>query len=437
MSTVRAMYISDDITRWDHDRSAETPVDGLTDLSKLLARMTAVSHPHGMTLLLSSKAAQELGFPAKLPGKLVQDHPVLNGARATGWMVDSISPWMTFLRHNADVHVGIVPWLNQRNFMFHNADPSVMVTQLYRFHRLIGVPYHGSTPGLASLSLLRDFHNGRSPMWKPRNWDEIEAATMPTEVAPDWTLHDDHGMPFEHVYDMRRQFLSSAGYATLALGELEPRTGAEVPPSLAPIPGYYQVSTPAWALNHLLPHPIGNGAQYGQLRWVTAPTLGLLFELADQRGVLDYPHVHQAWVAKQVYGKTGYPPVHSGRPLHRWATRIGEAIDLAEVTRDPQMISATKDLYKHGLGMLERPRARVYRPDWAHTVIALARANQFRKIWATYHAEGRVPVRVEHDQVTYTSQSADPELNWPIGFNKAPDHGGYTVKGTRTLEIQA
>lgn len=441
MSIIRAMYISDDITRWDDSRIAPTPKDSLTDLPKLLSRVVNIAHPNGMTILLSGSAATALGFPAKLPEKQVKDHPTLNAARTVGWRVDSITPWMTCIRGSSDIHLGVLPWLNARNFPFYEPtrDVMFMVDSLYRYHRMLGVPYYGVTPGLPGISLLRDHHNGRKPMWQPRNWDAIEPATnRATELAPMWESNEPHGDPYEHMYDARRQFLTTAGYVTLALGELVHTRRAEI--SMAPAPGYYLVTTPAWALGHVLPHPIGNAPMGGQRRWVTAPTLALMFELADGRGILDYPQVHDAWIAEPVAGKPKTGAIRTGRPMHRWATTISKALDVAEATKDKVMKRTLAETYKHAIGLLQRPGGRIYRPDWAHTIIAQARANQFRKILGTWYASQRPPVRVEADQVWYSSQAADGELNWPIDFKRAiipdapPVPGGYTLKSSRTLE---
>lgn len=428
MPTVRAMYVSPEVTLLDdHTAAMRTPEDGLTDLPTFLARVSQVGHPNGLTVLLDGKALTLLGLPAEPPTTLLTEHPALAAARSTGWSISALRPWMTFVRHDRPtVHIGLYPWLNRRTFAFYNQLPPASVSPLYRFHRLVSVPYHGQNGGLAGLSLMRDRHSGRRPLWTPKNWRDVPPALAATEVAPLWEQRDPHGQPFEHMYDAYAQFVTAAGSLTLAGGELVHQVAKAGP---YPVPGYYQVVTPPWFFSSVLPHPIGNNPQVGEPRWITAPTLQLLYEMSERHQVLDEPEILDAWTAGP--SKDGRKDVDSGRVLMAWADRIQIALKQAYSNNDTVMVNAVKSLYKHGIGMLERPDARVYRPDWAHSIIANARSNQWRKIYTTWDSgNGRAPIRVEHDAVWYTSEHEDPRKEWPVGFRYGEQPGGYTCEAT-------
>lgn len=430
---VRAMYVDHDLTLVDQDRPYRTPQDTEGDFSAFLGRVALIGHPNGLTVLLGSDMATSFGFPKRPPRAVSADHPTLASARRYGWHITELSPWMTFWRPGPtpDVHVGLMPWLSAGNFAFLDRDqPAEMTRQLYQFHRLATVPYHGSNSGLAAHSLMRDHHNGHRPMWQP-NWADVPPARIAVEVPPRWRSYSDHGREWEHCYDAYAQYVTAAGSLPLALGPLTVHNTEPIDPGPYPTPGYYRVVTPPWMYSAMLPHPIGVNPQVGELRWITAPRLALLRELAEQ-DVMVHPEIMESWTPRPVQRKVGEPAVpDAGRVLRGWSGRVQDAIRGAREIGDPRLLTAIKGLHRHGIGLLARPGGRVDRPDWQAAIVANAECNQFRKIWRTFRETGRAPVEVEHDQVWYASDHADPNTDWPTGFPPGERPGGYVCKASR------
>jgi hypothetical protein len=163
--------------------------------------------------------------------------------------------------------------------------------------------------------------------------------------------------------------------------------------------GWWKVELGPWN-DDRIPAPAGPGED--AVRWVTTPTLALLTEL-ESRGELAYQtfEVIDSWTAP------------GRRILRPWAETLERAYQdaraLAEIQGDPfgkdqdadAVRAAVKGAYREALGLMNRPGSAVYRPDWHYAVIAQARSNLWRRMWAVGQAEGVWPLEVKTDCVWY------------------------------------
>lgn len=414
------IWVSETLTALGTGRHVTTPPEVATDgvgafldrLEKRLARPDAV-------VLLDGDLPRRLGFAEKPPrttAQAVKAKPAQD-ARARGWTVSSVQPWTTFHREYYDengkrysraVHVGVMPWLGAGNApLMTPGDPFATLDRMARWFELLGVPYHGKNAGLVALSLMRQRYSGdKTPRWRP-NWQDVKPANQATEIPPNWDAPAELPGRYVHPYDVGRQHLSAAGSSVLAVDQLVHRPAGYLELVARNRPGYYLITVPAWAFADRMPHPCGPYPP-GVRAWVTAPTVDLLYELAEDDQVIALPEVHESWTADGT------------RVLRGWAEWIRDALDKAESGEDEQLAAVMKTIYKTGRGMLERPAARVYRPDWSHTIIATARCVLWRKVRAEGLASGRWPQRFETDTVWYVSDDRDGEsaASWPATFRR-------------------
>jgi hypothetical protein len=384
-------------------------------LGAFLRRLGAGLTTPGAAIVVDAGAMAALGLPAQLPRDDRRGSSrALDDARAAGWTVGTLGPWSTFhrwegegsRRYSRALHLGCLPWLNPSNCALWSDDPRVMTATLARFSAMVGVPYHGAHGGLAGLSLMRGMRRTRDPRWRPNNWRKIPPAEHPVEKATIWEQVPGAGgtrQPRVYGYDVRRQYLASALLATYAADELR-HTGV-VEPARYNRPGYYKVEAPHWAYQDRCPPPMVAAAA-GTVRWITGATLDYLYQLDTEYGVLSCPVVLDSW--------TGPP----SRVLRSWAEALSTTLDACEGRsgESPQMIGAIKGCYRAGIGLMYRPTSRVHRPDWADTIVGLARCNLHRRIWTEGKTTGRWPVKVTADTAWYQTAAADALTGWPHTF---------------------
>lgn len=414
------MYITESTAQVDGRTTHRTPEGTLTSLDLLLGRLSQHVHPGGATVILGEGAHELVGLPQRLPARQIIDHPALDAARATGWNVSELSPWMTFWRNGSpSIHIGIGPWLTPGTFPLDDQTPAIAQMRLYWFHQWLGVPFHGKTAGLAGIALLRDHYKGITPMWCPE-WDKIEPANQTTEVVTaGWRTALAHELAYEHQFDARLQFLSAAISADVAVGALRRPWRPAIATGRHVLPGYYLVTVPPWHFADRIPHPIGARHEPGDKVWITGATLDLLNEVCEVYDVLTPVEVHDAWVAA------------GGRVLRGWGETVRDAEKLARQYGDDVLHRVVKDVYKAGIGMLATRTGRVRRPDWEHTIVGLARSNLWRKMWREGIERGRWPVEINADAVWYASASSEPD--WPKVFPDRPGPGGFHHEGTREV----
>jgi len=224
-------------------------------------------------------------------------------------------------------------------------------------------------------------------------------------------------MPVIHGYDARACYVAACSSLELGVGQAEHRVGQDAAVAWDPngrVPGYWRVQAPGWE-QWGLPDPVDPGAagrRAGQWQWVASPTLRLM------RGELgwDVP-VEEAWVW----------PTHT-RHLDTWYEGWRDAtatLRAAEDGGDPDAGAArrlVKACYAASFGKfaaedLADRQSRLYRPDWAHTIRAQARANLYRQLLRAGETTGRWPVAVDRDAVYYAADDLDPVTAAPEGLN--------------------
>jgi len=452
---------------WLNPRTCvDTPDDAVAaGLGGLLDRLDKIMVRPSGVVLLDRGMAVKLGFGKKAP-KLGQrrDTAPLLSARDHGWKISEERPWMTAWRED-DVddrgrrvarvlHIGVMEWLDHARFPLQHTDVPTMLRRMWFWHATLSEPYHGEGAGLVGIAMMRDQLPERTrrenrPFWKP-NWLEprkcVPALTGGTELPDNWVSARPSGQRYEHQYDVVTQHLSAAGVVTLASGALS-WSGRPYTPVAQNRPGYYLVTIPAmWNYAGVLPHPAGRYTP-GDRVWVTHPTLDLLVYCAEELGIMDVPAVHETWTADGT------------RVLRSWAATLAQAVKASHALKlanpdDAIVFDTVKAVYKMARGMLEVPQSRVYRPDWAHAIIAQARTNLWRKIWAegaggrpatktspAVRASGRWPVAVIADSVYYTSDDPNPRApgSWPATFRMGDSTTGGTFvdKGTKEASHHA
>lgn len=407
----------------DQDAALCALAIGLHHLPTMLARCALKFTEAGEGVVLLDKLAAEALGLWKTGKPPAHDDPKMRGwaglapARDAGWNVTGLAPWMSFhAEDRPSVRVCVWPWLD-KDTAGTMADDGLVVfaANLTRFAAVMGTAFH-THPGVVGLSLLRDRTARRlrtEPYWKPHA-DSLPSATAQCEADYRWLAPAPlfaEGK-FVHAYDARRAYVGAAQTADLSTSALEFTHRTDFDPHFS---GYWQIERPVWN-EPRLPHPAGyptEGMRPGQPQWVTTPTMCLLAELADH-GMLAMPSVRQAYIGRGRDQDRGLPTT---RVLRGWAQTINRAaLDTIESEADAAVHKAIKHVYQQGIGQLATPSGRVWRPDWRHTVIALARANLFRKMLRVGMTEGRWPVGVLVDSIRYAHDEPDATAACPVGL---------------------
>lgn len=420
-----------------------TPADYARDgLGEFLSRIAGRLGREGC-VILNGNAARDLGMPSARDelAEDMREHPAAVAARAAGWKVSTIGDWSTFHREGAAIHVGVTTLLDPEAFPFYGERLADLAHHLYLWHERTGSAYHG-TPGAAGLSILSNAYprkgKGIHPAWKPlRDTAAGKVATGPVGAAED-DYHVDHwrapraGTLWAHGYDLNRAYVAAAIAVKVCPWELR-RTGrtCEWAPDLA---GWWQVELSPWTLRHL-PDPAGYdpaGRQDKRVRWVTGPTMGLLAQLAEE-GVYAGARVLDSWTGP------------ARELLKPWGTALRQAWDACEdcaeaknrFVKDDELCSvcqAVKMAGRQSLGLFDRATNWIYRPDWHHAVIAMARANLWRKLWKVgggVNGNGPWPLWVDVDNIWYGSDIEDPREACPEGLTIGVKLGQVKPKASR------
>lgn len=421
MSIASTMFVQEDLTWIDGQVSDTRRIPGdLTDVLRVGAHW--FERPREGVILLDAPVHASMGLPERQPRSTSGLDRLLVDARAAGWNVGKPTPWMTFwATGRPTVHVGLMGWLSPGNHALHSDDHGAMTYRMRRYHELTGTAFHG-TPGVSGTGLLRDHWQGRAPRWLG-NYDRIDPAGADTEQRYVWESPHAPEHPYAHRYDANLQYLGAANVSEVALDELR-HTGRRKfnGPGAS---GYWKIIVPPWNEKRL-PHP-ANGV-VGQQKWVTTPTMELLWQLARD-GFTVMPDVLDSWTCDR-----------TGRVFRHWATRLGDALrDVAEnekLAADQDALTlAIKRTYRETIGLLYRPGGRIYRPDWHHTVIGMARCNLFRKLRKAADT-GRFPESIKVDAVTYGSTDGDPFTAVPSALELRPGPGGWKHEDTIQREFQ-
>lgn len=298
------------------------------------------------------------------------------------------------------------------------------------WHELTGTPWYGSGQLAGDDMLehaLRDFEKAtairdgkRIPVVRklkdgPEGAEEMEYLKSTYDHVGDVESSDLIG------YDAKRMYLAAQDNAMVCPWNLKRTDSRPFDKRLA---GWWLIDVPTWDRTDI-PHPAGYGEAQ---RWVTTPTLELLYQLARE-GMFSPPAVLDSW--------TGI-----AKPLLKpWATKLNQAWlagQDADDEHDGQRVAlGAKAAFRGTNGMLNRQTAIHYRPDWHYTVIALARVNLWRKMRKAV-AAGRPVLRVDTDCVVFERVATDRlvldadgkvlEHNGPEGFAYGTGLGQFEIK---------
>lgn len=430
---VHVAYVHPDYTTLDGLTlgAQETPVDAFNGgLGALLDRVSRRFQDAG-TLVLTAASMAKLGVPVSQPtgddGKPapVTAGRVLDQARIRGWKCSGLRDWTTFTRPGQPtVYLALEPWIDRqqaRNPLM-TWWPEDTASALALWHHVTGTPWRG-TPGMAGCGILADQypHGKRSPTWKPSSGTPDGAEEMPFHPG-------DFGLPMEGQriagLDATRMYPVAAGTALLAAVTLRP--GPKVfDPALS---GWWLVDIGPWG-DPLLPHPAGYGAAR---RWVTSPTLALLDEIARGDGHHVTYTIHQSYVAP------------GRRLLRQWADVVERAYQVGRLVPPPgpdydelacgRVSQAGKSVGRETLGLFNKEENWIFRPDWWFTIVALARANLWRKMRLAVAAGHRIAY-IDTDCVWFLASLEYPELvpGFPLRNAKKQEDtpGTFKPKGEK------
>ena len=272
---------------------------------------------------------------------------------------------------------------------------------LVAFRSAVGIGWRRS-PGSTGLRLLRALHSGAHATRLELPGDPPPPALGGVSDAGPfyWTraAKPNERRGYLHGFDTNGNYLAACSSLALGVGQWQHIRNPQLPGPREKkplLPGYYFVRATEKALGGPCPPILIDDTG----SWVTAPTLTLLRET---RAAL---HVAECYV---------WPQSH--RYLEPWYKTIREARAKFSDDSDPAL-KAIKGLYVHGIGWLatdgrawdwDRSEDTLYRPDWAHHVRALAKANIHRTLRRVATNYGVYPLAAGNDCVYYVTDSPDP-----------------------------
>lgn len=444
---VTSVWMDHETTRLNPEWATSTPKDATSGgLGELLDRLTRFVAIPQATVMLDGTVPAQLGLSGPRPGlERRTGTPALKSAADRGWTIGDERAWMVARRteqHQGKsfervIYLGIVPWLDTTTFaLLAPGDSLLTVWRMYEWAGMMGLPFFGEQLGLNGHNVLRDRCTLKSqPRWIPNNWEGIEPARKSTELPFAWK-GPQPTTGWVHQFDATAQHLGAMNNVYVAGDMLHRERPSE--PVRKNLCGYYRVIPPAWSMGRSLPHPIGRlGKDPTSPVWVTHVTLDFLMELAEDFGIIEPPEILECYVAD-----------NRMRVFRTFGEILAKALRRAATyDQDPEMHQAVKTVYKATVGLMARPGGRIYRPDWAHAVIAQARCDLFRKAYregsrARYTpprsddvriGSGRWPVEVETDSLWYASPTEVPV--WPNTFLRGDGltGGTFTVKKSREV----
>lgn len=389
-------------------------------------------------LLLTGAEAQRLGLGNALPEEKDRtDHPALLDARGHGWKAKALTAWTTYQRpaerpqDRYALHVGVLDWMDKDDVPTAGLDAISTAALLHAWYMSFFCPWAGSS-AVAGVTLIR--HTARGPYSKSQGRFERPRWELPAaDVREAWhSAASFRGMSwrprrddapahrYEHTYDVNKQWLNAASMTLLAHNRLEHTGPQGYDPKHA---GFWLVQFEPWTRGHLLPDPAGAraAASDGKPVWVTTPRLGLVHELTGRRDGWQHPgyRVLDSWTAP------------GSLVLKPWAEALRCVLD------DADLGPAAKSVYAKSLTTISKPGRRVYRPDWATSVVDMAHANLWRKLATYQSAGGPAPLKIGADQPTFPSNNArwEDDVRGELGAALGIGAGFGKLKHKSTAEV--
>ncbi|SHK97717.1 hypothetical protein SAMN05421803_1524 [Nocardiopsis flavescens] len=477
----------------------DTPAEVGDHMGRFLDHVAALLPPRGGTVAITAEAAARLGMgsgdwhspeagpehtPTSAlggatrsrlkkatgatkkkaePAAEVPAPPCYDQAAALHWKGGrSVTAWSSWrATGKGSVSVVILEWMDghhKRNrikgaqFLSHTDTPASAAYMLGGYARRMGHPYRltGGVTGVNSVkssSRLGDvewLHNGfgtpaASPMWEK---DLVWARPLAEAEA---------GRALAHQVDARAQYLSTLGMVELATRPLQHLSDM---PFKKSAPGYWRIphredrypvtplgGAPATVAGMTPPPIVTADVQPDEdgMIWVATPTLAEV----RANGYLSETTRFDAYL--QPMGRGGARLTRT--IAERWRDGYLDALASAE-DGDPdetRILHAIKATFRETVGMFERGTNFVWRPDWRHTTVSLARTNLLRNVRQTHAYTGEWPVLITTDAVWYTSDEPDPEKAFGAfwfprekggpkpGFDRGVGMGSYHHKETMPI----
>lgn len=303
---------------------------------------------------------------------------------AGAWTISSgneRSVWFTASRGQTRLRLvrsaGIVPG----NDPLLGPDELATVSRHQRFMDLLGVPFFADGGATGALLMEETIRVKGSPPLRAWRNDDAPAVTEVPWLGP-WSVPE-YGQAVR--LDRNAHYLGPANSVLLACDGLQHTAGRPDPRLHV---GYWHIRTPANP-EPRLPHPMGAGAQPGAWRWVTHPTMDLLDSMSITL------EIDNSWTC---------PRDRARRLLVPWYERIRDARSaVADYSDDDgrALQLAIKDTYSRGIGCLNRPTRRWFRPDWRAALYAEARCAMYRAVRRAVAADSAWPVETATDSVFY------------------------------------
>lgn len=355
----------------------------------------------GLLDRLAPKFEPPDGVVALMPGTEALVQPVEPGSVGSWTAGSPAYGWQTFTRPGRQLHV---VWLaSETKDRFPLWGPTMMDTaaSLRQWSEATGIAYH-RTPGITGIDLLKQLAPPTgAPTWHPRiaGPREIDAQEL-AYSGEQWKRPTPPTSRFVHTFDGARAYLAAAINVEVCPWPLKNTGRIEFDKGKA---GWWYVELSPWQFADRAPNPAGYGRN--QTRWITTPTAALLQKLTDRHEYGGF-RVLDSWTGPA--RRSVFEP---------WAKKLRDAYVYAMALPDPgdreRLRTAVKDAGNKAIGLLAKEGMTTYRPDWNHAIVALARANVFRKIWREGVATKRWPLRIETDCVHYESDEEDPKAAFP------------------------
>lgn len=364
-----------------------------------------------------------------LDGVTVKDLVAQSEAlKADGWKHSVIDAWTLYHRDDGrTVAVGLRDAMGTPHFgvLFgKDTDPGVLAVLLDRYHQATGNNWRGAPVTSALNGIRLSWGNPQyQPLWRhPKTGLRSDMGPL---IKWQRNLNEyERTWGYVHTFDANSAYLGSAITAELAWSQLHhsgPQTFDYT------LPGYWLLELDTATLASLADPsspPLFRRTRDGRA-WLTTPAVRLLADLGDRCEVAD------SWTGRAE--QRG-----NGKRLHPAQTRIlrtwGESVrDALAATPHDSVEGAVKRTYKDAVGGMQREGMRIYRPDWADTIIDLWRSTMFRTLLRVKETEGVWPVHIATDSVSYADSSPDP-ANLAKAIGVRPGLGGYKHEATVTTE---
>lgn len=361
---------------------------------------------------------------------------------SNGWVVNrggDETGWFAFRKHGKTVHLGVVPMMNARRWLWAHTPHAELAHYLGEYADLVGVPWRGEQPGMNGHEWIvrsypgTGYNDGRGvlsagdmtvPRWHWKGapqgvtgcgFDLIDGLYQRELTA------DERRCKWVHTFDVRAMHCAAMVSGEYAWQLPERVPDAPFDPATA---GYWLVDTSELVAIDSAFRGMRDSGVVPMLStllghserevWTTTPVMRFLRERGVHLNVLDSYQAPERRMGVRV--KPG-----TGRILRAFGEHMRDA---REATYPGSLVgSAIKQTTNKTVGLFAREGGRISRFDWADTTKDTARMNLLRKLVRA----GVDPVKYNVDAVWIATDEDRETLGarlgatteWKIGQFKA------------------